>query len=257
MKHSVWAGLLLSALPMAVEASAFTEEFESGLTRPVSVAVLPARVLIVEQKLAAGILRVDLEGELAEALDANMRRLLESQGYKVQSIDVSGINADPLVQELVGSVYRRYETLQRPLRSAPRRTARHRYNLGDEARMLAARLGVDALVYPDMRIFAQAPGAMATTWILGIVSPGSNLFLSTSFLLSVAVIDGNSGDIEALFLNGEVAFTGYQAIMEDPTKKLAPLVEGAIEELPAADPSLRPARHQEDVLRDTEALLSR
>ena len=124
------------------------------------------------------------------------------------------VGADPELQELVLDASRRYSEMLTQLRTAPAAADRkRRYEAGDEMRLLASKLGVDAVGFAEIQIFAAAAGASAVSILTGFGASGS------STLISVSVIDGATANIEAFFVppvlrRGSIA--GYDAIMADP-----------------------------------------
>src|SRR5690606_29126841 len=148
---------------------------------------------------------------------------------------------------------RRYAELHTQMAAKlPRQIAKRRYKAGDEMRLLAAKLGVDAIGFADMQIVASAAGASAVSVLVGFGSAGSQT------MMSVTLIDGATAELEAHFVppvlrRGSIA--GYDAIMEDPAGKIAEITQQTLKELPAADPSKRRASAEDDVLSDLESLL--
>jgi hypothetical protein len=179
----------------------------------------------------------------------------KAQGYEVRVLQPDEVNADPELQELVLDASRRYAEMLTQVRTRmPRQIGKRRYEAGDEMRALAAKLGVDAVGFAEIQIYATAPGATAVGLILG-GSAGS------STLISVSVIDGATANIEAFFVppvmrRGSMA--GYDAIMADPAARIAELTEATLRDLPQADAAARAtSESDEDVLSDVEELLEK
>jgi hypothetical protein len=121
-------------------------------------------------------------------------------------------------------------------------------------RVLAAKLGVDAIGFADMQVIASAAGASAVAVLVGIGSAGSQT------MMSVSLIDGKTANIEAYFVPPVMrrgSMMGYDAIMEDPSGKISQMTELTLKELPTADARARVevAEDSEDVLSDVESLL--
>jgi hypothetical protein len=120
-------------------------------------------------------------------------------------------------------------------------------------RVLAAKLGVDAIGFADLQMISSAAGASAVAIIVGFGAAG------TQTMLSVSVIDGGTANIEAYFVppvmrRGTIA--GYDAIMADPAGKIGEITALTLRDLPPADPSARaPAESDDEVLEDIESLL--
>jgi hypothetical protein len=100
--------VVLAVRPVAAEMHA-TTEFQSGATRPVTVALLPARVELVEQRMIRNKSDVEgaaeLEGHLTTAVEAG----LAGKGYEVQVVTTEAINADAELQALVVEANRRFD----------------------------------------------------------------------------------------------------------------------------------------------------
>ena len=78
-----------------------TEEFESGETRPVTVAVLPAQVNLIRQRMLRREAQVEEAGELEAHLSSAVAGELGVKAYEVELITAERINADPELQALV------------------------------------------------------------------------------------------------------------------------------------------------------------
>jgi hypothetical protein len=232
-----------------------TDEFESGATRPVSIAFLPPHVMVTQKRIVQSEAQIEESTEWSTMLGQSVASQFTAQGYDVRILSPDQINSDPELQELVLDADRRYqEMLTQVAMRLPRQIGKHRYQAGDEMRALAARLGVDAIGFADMQLVASAAGASAVAVLVGIGSAGSQT------MMSVSVIDGKTANIEAYFVPPIMrrgSMMGYDAIMEDPAGKIAQMTELTLKELPAADASARVevAEDSEDVLSDVESLL--
>ena len=250
------AGALIGAAATANAAMHATEEFEHGATRPRSIVFLPPQAMLVKKKVIQTEQQIDESGELANYLGANVEAAFKAQGYEVRVLRPEDVSADPELQELVLDASRRYAEMLTQLRMRlPRQIAKRRYEAGDEMRLLASKLGVDAIGFAEIQIFATAAGASAVSILTGFGSAGS------STLISVSVIDGETANIEAFFVppvlrRGSLA--GYDAIMADPAGKIGELTEATLRDLPQVDSAARSsseAESDEDVLSDVEDLL--
>jgi hypothetical protein len=236
-----------------------TPEFESGKTRPVSIAFLPPHVDVIKRKIVKSEQEVQESVDFAPYLAASLKKEFAAQGYQVTVLSAEQVNADPALQELVVDADRRYTELLKEVQvKLPRQIGKRRYQAGDEMRLLAAKLGVDAIGFADMQIVAAAKGASAVALLTGIGAAGS------ATMLSISVIDGTSANIEAYFVPPALrrgSMAGYDAIMADPEGKIGQITELSLRDLPAADPSARavkPASGQDkDVVSDVESLLKK
>jgi len=229
-----------------------TDEFESGATRPVSVVVLPSQVTLVKQKLVRSEAQVEESGDLEPYLTAAVADQFRAHGYTVKVVDVAAIAADGGLQELVVDANRRFDELMTNVGSRlskGKNIANREYNAGDEARLLAARLDVHALAFARMQIVAPAAGVRALNFGVG----------GESSMLTVTIVDGVSGDVEAyitLPVTGRgKAFGGHDAIVENPEREMTNYAAATLEDIPDADASLRVETAADDVISDLESLL--
>jgi len=254
MKAVAVALLAFGGAQAASAAMHATEEFEKGERRPMSIAFLPPHAMLIKQRIVKAEAQIEESGGLSTHLSKSIADHFTALGYDVRVLDPETVNADPELQELVLDADRRYAEMLTQVRTKlPRQIAKRRYQAGDEMRVLAAKLGVDAIGFADMQIYAAAAGASAVSILTGFGSSGS------STMLSVSLIDGRTAGIEAYFVppvlrRGSVA--GYDAIMADPAGKIAQITRLTLRDLPNADGSLRPVdSDDEDVLTDIEELL--
>jgi hypothetical protein len=240
------------AAQMAAAKVIATDEFDDGSTRPVSVVVLPSQVSLVKQKIIRAENQVEESGGLEPHLTAAVAEQFRSHGYTVSVVGVDAISADPALQELVVDANRRFDELMTNVgsRLSKSKNVRNReYNAGDEAKLLAARLGVDALAFARMQIVAPAAGVRALNFGIG----------GEQSMLTVTVVDGVTGDVEAyitLPVGGRSkAFGGHDEIVENPDVEMAKYAAATLEDIPNANPSLRAETSAEGVISDLESLL--
>jgi hypothetical protein len=233
-----------------------TPEFKEGATRPRSIVFLPPRASLIKKKIVKTEQQIDESAELATYLGANVEAAFKAQGYEVRILRPEEVNADPELQELVVDADRRYSEMLTQVRMRlPRQIGKRRYEAGDEMRVLAAKLGVDAIGFAEIQIFAAAAGSTAVSLLTGFGSAGS------STLVSISLIDGETANIEAFFVppvlrRGSIA--GYDAIMEDPAGKIAEITEATLRDLPKVDEAARESgESEEDVVSDVESLLEK
>ncbi len=247
-------GLLAGGAVTAEAAMHATPEFEAGATRPRTIAFLPPQAMLIKQKIVQTEQQIEESGELANYLGESVLAAFKAQGYEVRVLSPDEVGADPELQELVLDASRRYAEMLTQVRlRLPRQIGKRRYEAGDEMRLLASKLGVDAVGFAEIQIFAAAAGASAVSILTGFGASGS------STLISVSVIDGATANIEAFFVppvlrRGSIA--GYDAIMENPAARIGELTEATLRDLPKADAAARAATEaDEDVLSDVEDLL--
>lgn len=252
--NCVLAAVLMAAAGSARAGMHATPEFEAGTTRPRTIVFLPPQAMLIKRKVIQTEQQIEESGELANYLGASVRAAFAAQGYEVRVLRPDEVNADPELQELVLDAGRRYSELLAQVRTRlPRQIGKRRYEAGDEMRTLAGKLGVDAIGFADIQIYAAAAGASAVAILTGFGAAGS------STLLTVSIIDGTTANIEAYFVPPAMrrgSMAGYDAIMADPAGKIAELARLTLRDLPKADAAARaPTESDEDVLSDVEDLL--
>jgi hypothetical protein len=244
------AGVGLALTQTANAAMHATKEFEAGDTRPKTIAFLPPHATLVKRKMIKAEAQLEESSELSVYLAGAVKSQFASQGYDVRMLTPDEINSNPELQELVLDVDRRYSELLNQVRlKLPKQIAARRYQAGDEMRVLAAKLGVDAIGFADLQMIASAPGAM-------FMYGGG-----TSSMLTVSVIDGSTATIEAYFVPPVLrrgSITGYEAVMADPAGKIGNMAELTLKELPPAAAQARAhAKSDDDVVSDVESLLKK
>ncbi|HVY65252.1 MAG TPA: hypothetical protein VHH11_10580 [Gammaproteobacteria bacterium] len=227
-----------------------TKEFEAGDTRPKTIAFLPPHATLIKRKVIKAEEQLEEGAELSAYLASSVKNEFAKQGYEVRMLTPDEVNANHDLQELVLDADRRYTELLNQVRlKLPKQIAARRYQAGDEMRVLAGKLGVDAIGFADLIMIASAPGA---------------LFLSgsgTQQMLTVSVIDGSTATIEAYFVPPVLrrgAFTGFEAVMADPAGKIGEMAALTLRDLPPAAATARAkAETDKDVVSDVEQLLKK
>jgi len=259
MSRSLVSALLGALLAVAAAhplgaAMHATEEFESGATRPRSIAFLPPHASVIRRKIVQSEAQIEESTEFAGYLGANLERVFAAQGYEVHVLTPEEVSADPDLQELVLDADRRYSEMLTQVRTKlPRQISKRRYEAGDEMRVLADKLGVDAIGFAEFQMVASAPGASAVAILVGFGAAGS------STLLTVSLIDGDTANIEAYFVPPALrrgSLAGYDAVMADPAGKISEMTDLTLRDLPPVDAAARASTESdEDVLSDVESLL--
>lgn len=227
-----------------------TEEFESGETRPVTVAVLPAQVNLIKQRMIRREVQVEESGELEGYLSSAVAAELAGKTYEVELITAERINGDPELQELVVEANRRFdEVLGNITRRLRKQIENRNFHTGETLTLLANRLGVDAVAFVRMDLIANAAGVQALNFGMG----------GAQTMMSVSLVDGTTTDVEAyitlpIMRRGRM-FGGYDAVMENPDEEMGKFASATLDELLEADPSLRPDDSGESVLADLDELL--
>jgi hypothetical protein len=244
------AGFGVALMLPASAAMHATKEFEAGDTRPKTIAFLPPHATLVKRKMIKAEAQLEESTEFSGYLAGAVKNEFAKQGYDVRMLTPDEINANRDLQELVLDADRRYTELLNQVRlKLPKQIAARRYQAGDEMRVLASKLGVDAIGFADLQMIASAPGAM-------FMYGGG-----TSSMLTVSVIDGGTATIEAYFVPPVLrrgSITGYEAVKADPAGKIGNMAELTLKELPPAAAQARTkTRSDDDVVSDVESLLKK
>ncbi|MGD2166841.1 MAG: hypothetical protein PVF63_01970 [Gammaproteobacteria bacterium] len=227
-----------------------TDEFESGETRPVTVAVLPAQVNLVRQRMIRREAQVEESGELEAHLANAVASELGRKQYEVELITADRINSDPELQTLVVEANRRFdEVLGNMARRLRKQIESRNFHTGDTLTLLASRLGVDAIAFVRMDLIANAKAVQALNFGMG----------GAQTMMSVSLVDGTTTDVEAyvtlpIMRRGKM-FGGYDDVMSNPDEEMANYASATLGDLLDADPSLRVETADDDVLADLDALL--
>ncbi len=250
-KTAVVLSLLgLASLGTAQAEMHATEEFESGETRPITVAVLPAQVNLIKQRMIRREAQVEESGELEGYLSSAVASELGTKAYEVELVTAERINADPELQALVVEANRRFdEVLGNITRRLRKQIEERAFHTGDTLTLLANRLGVDAVAFIRMDLIANAKGVQALNFGMG----------GAQTMMSVSLVDGTTTDVEAyitlpLMRRGRM-FGGYDDVMANPDVEMANYASATLDDLLDADPSLRAESSDESVLADLDALL--
>jgi hypothetical protein len=227
-----------------------TEEFESGASRPVTIALLPAHVSLQKQRMIRREAQVDEAGDLEAHLTTAVANGLVGKGYQIEVVTAARINADADLQALVVEADRRFdELLGNVSRKLRKQIETRKYHAGDTITLLADRLGVDAIGFVRMDIVANSKAIQALNFGMG----------GAQTMMSVSLVDKSTTDIEAyvtlpIMRRGKV-FGGYDDIMANPDEEMANYANATLNDLLDADPSARVESSDEDVLSDLESLL--
>jgi hypothetical protein len=215
--------------------------------------VLPSHVTLAKQRLIRQEAQIDESADLEVHLSSAVTEEFRARGYEVRQVDTDAIASDPMLQEQVLDMNRRFDELLTNIgsRLSKSKNMRNReYNAGNEARLLAATLGVDALVFARMDIVAPSGAVRALNMGMG----------GETSMLTVTVVDGASGDIEAFItlpaLSRGKMFGGHDDIVENPAEQMGNYAAGTLEDMPQAEPALRVETNSDDVLADLESLLN-
>lgn len=224
----------------------FTAEFESGATRPLSIALLPADASVTRAKVAQTEGLVDESVVYGELFNKQVESLLTAKGYKIQIVDPVRINADPRLQEYVVDANRAHEEMMGQYR--PKRLEKRIYNAGDSVRLLADHLDVDAVAFSWLSMTIVPAGKAIVSSLIGGSTSGTSSRLT--------IVDGTTGDLEAVLFGIALVTPGDKSDQE-LHGYVVKLADNTVDRVPAADPNARieVATGDEDVLSEVESLL--
>ncbi len=225
----VLCGVSLFAIAAAAPVRAkghMTEDFRSGKVRPIRLALLPPRVVLIREQAGVDEKLRDEARRLERSAAGRIVETLRSLGYEVRWIADAGSPGAPGAEALIATVNRsRHETWVRMMQ-LPSRVRRERLNMGDESVRLSTLLGVDGLLIA--RIDAAAYTRATKFWQL--VGFGD---LPSDFLrCDVSVIEGATGDVEGYFLHS--VETSRRKLLNRPADVLEKCLRKALRRFPAA-----------------------
>jgi hypothetical protein len=161
-------------------------------------------------------------------------------------VDPDRINRDAQLQEYVVEANRAFDEMMKQYR--PKKLEKRIYNAGDSVRLLATRLGVDAIAFGKVSITITPAGKAIVSALIGGTTAGA----SSNF----ALVNGATGDLEAV-LFGIVPVTPGEKTDEELSAYVATLAQRDTKRLPGADPSARieVATADDEVLDEVESLI--
>jgi hypothetical protein len=247
------AGLVASCVAaLAISSQAFAEkttvEFANGTTRPKSVALLPVESTINRAKVVDTDSLVDDGLRYGSMFNAQVKALLESKGYAVEVVDTNRINSDPQLQEYLVEVTRGFKDMMSKYK--PKKLESRIYNAGPSAKLLARKLGVDALAFSTMTITITGAGKAIVSGLFGGTTSGASSNLE--------VVNGKTGDLEATFFGVAIVTPGDKTD-EQLAAYVDTLATRTMNRMPGSDPNSRidVAQSDDDVLNEADAVLKK
>jgi hypothetical protein len=225
-----------------------TPEFASGATRPRSIALLPVEAVVSRARVVETEALVDDGLVYGEMFNAQVEAALNEKGYKVVVVDPDRINSDAQLQEYVVDANRGFDDMMAKYK--PKKLETRALNAGDSVRLLADRLGVDAIAFATLNMTITAAGKALVAGFLGGSTSGTSS--------NLAIVNGDNGDLEAFFFGVAIVTPGEKTDQE-MENYVATVAERTTNKMPAADPSSRidVATSDEQTLDEVESLLKR
>ena len=254
-------GLLVLLASLSASAGEFmTPEFARGEFRPISMVLIPPLAEVTKDKVTTTESMVEEAAGLEDAAALVLRDQLRSKGYELRILSVDQVNADPVLQQMVRNMNERYDADIVQAMKKPKEIRSRRFNFGDEARILAARLDTDALIVSRIA----ASGATGGQKTMAVLIGGSLGYAA----ISLGLVAGDNGDLEAFF-DGVVANMSPEKLAHEPTEVMSKITATALKDFPAHDAAAKykkswpqnsnrvipdKAASDDDVLMDLEAL---
>lgn len=204
-------------------------EFGEPDSRPQKLALLPPHAEMMKQKMVMTEQLVEesqrLEAVTTDAMAAHLRGL----GYEVIVFEQSAINADPALQELVLKANTRYEEEWARIVRKPKRVRYRYYSAGDEARLLAAALDVDGLIFTRIVATGAGGGQKAFRMLIG--------GFATFTRMDASIVDGDDGKVTAFYF--AQTETGFAEITKRAQKTMSKLTRKTLKKYPDADKTVK------------------
>jgi hypothetical protein len=240
----------VAALAVAAQALAekTTVEFANGATRPHSVALLPVDSTVNRAKVVDTDSLVDDGLKYGSLFNARVKTLLEGKGYAVEVVDTERINSDPQLQEYVVEATRGFKEMMSKYK--PKKLESRIYNAGPAAKLLAQKLGVDALAFSTLSVTITGAGKAIVSGLFGGTTSGASANLE--------VVNGKTGDLEATFIAIALVTPGEKTD-QDLAAYVDTLAARTMNKMPGSDPNSRVdvAQSDDDVLNEADAVLKR
>ena len=250
------------------ECSAMTPEFRSAELRPKSIALLPARSTLTENGVFNSESRVGETFPLENHLALSLEKQFSNRGYEVRRLTIDEIAEDQQLADLVNAANQRYDEEYTTIVAFKVDGVKYRrYSVGEESRVLAIYLGVDAVAFPRMQIKGASSGSK---WMSGLgIKQGAQAGINMEF----GLVHARSGDVEAFFggVTGGFGNPSFKKILKKAEKYMANIAKVATKKMPEVGTVLKPDKLKEneerrelvlydpvdeaDVLDDLEGLL--
>ena len=218
----------MSASAIFVGQEIMTPEFARTEYRPMSMVIIPPHAAVSKTTAFKSHQLIEQGGVIEDAALVACEDILGKLGYQIRMLTVDEVNADPDLQLMVRNVNKRYDEdfLQKitlPFKRQLQHIRSRRFKMGDEARILAARLSVDAIVVARIQVAAASRGT-------SVMSLGT----SGQAEMSVGIIAGDNGDLEAFFTGAQLGLSAKK-IEKKPLQTMTKLFGKVLKDYPTAD----------------------
>jgi hypothetical protein len=205
-----------------------TPEFARAEYRPVTMVMIPPHAVASKEAMFSSEELIEQGGVIEDATLEACKEIFGKLGYEIRILTVDEVNADPELQVMVRDVNKRYneDFLQKitlPFKKQLQDVRDRRFKMGDEARILAARLGADAIIVGRIQIAAAAGGA--SVFSLGTGGEAE---------LSIGIVAGDNGDLEAFFTGAQIGLSAKK-VEKKPLKTMTKLFGSVLKDYPTVD----------------------
>lgn len=231
-----------SAVCVWGECSAMTPEFRSLELRPKSIALLPARSTLTENGVFNSESRVGDTAPLENYLAISLEKEFTSRGYEVRSLTVEEIAEDQQLAALVNAANQRYDEEYTTIVAFKVSGVKYRrYSVGEESRLLANYLGVDAIAFPRMQING---ASSASKWMGNL---GVKQETQAGIFMEFGLVHARTGDVEAFFGGTTAGFfqPSFKKILKKAKKYMANIAKVATKKMPKVGDALKPEKLKE------------
>lgn len=222
--------------------------------------LIPPHAEVVKNKVASTEQMIEEAGVLEDATTLVLRQQFGELGYEINILTIDEINADPNLQQMVRNFNERYDADLAQVLKKPKDIRQRRFSLGDEARILAARLNADAIVVGRI----QASGATGGQKTMAVLFGGSMGHAA----LNIGIVAGDNGDLEGFFRDIDPGLSPDK-IANEPVETMAKVSKKVLKDYPALEEMMKIRRSwpqntdrkvpeaelsDDDVLSDLESL---
>lgn len=231
---SVCAGLFLSLVSVSISAAEYmTPEYARAEFRPKTMVLIPPRAEVTKNKVTSTEQMIEAGSVLEDATSLALKEQFGELGYEIRILSVDEVNADPELQLMVRNLNERYDADLAQVLKKRKDVRKRRFSFGDEARILAARLGAEAIIVGRIQASGATGGQQAMSFLIG----GSSGYAA----MSLGIIAGDNGDLEAFFNDIDTGMSPAQ-ITEQPLETMAKVSAKVLKDYPAMDETAKVRR---------------
>jgi hypothetical protein len=201
-----------------------TPEYARGEYRPKTMVLIPPQASVSKNKVASTEQMIEEGSRLEDAAVLVLSKQFAELGYELNSLSVAEVIADSELQTMVRNVNERYDEELARMGFKAKEIRSRRYSLGDPARILAARLGAEALAIGRI----DASGATGGQKTMAVLFGGSMGHAA----MSIGIVAGDNGDIEA-FVSALDPGMSPEKLEADPVGVMANLADKALKKFPS------------------------